>query len=397
MATKVLALASGVTGLADHRVLNSAMMAPAGAMDVQSGVLPGVGSGNLSTVSAMVARVSPVKVLIANGVSSALGAYLLVSDANVDITFDAGEAAVPRTDRIIARVFDDANDGSGSTTGGIYYLKGTSGGSASALPTNSVLLYEMVIPAGASSGGGGVNFANATDRRTYTVAQGGILPVKNNTDMSSIYLPYEGMTIYRTDIDVIYTYDGTTWRPRGQATASSFANLSTINNPYDGMLAVARDTDVAYIYSGSSWLAVAASTSYERPLTILRKSVITNVDNNGEILTWDIEDVDTHGYHSTGSRITPSIPGWYRFTTQITFASNATGRRAAAIYYNGGSARYGSIIPGSSAGNIAVNSTRTIYADGDDYFEVFAYQNSGGALDTADIVGVYFECEFIRP
>ena len=90
MAIKVLALASGVTGLADHRILNGAMMQPAGQLAVRSGVLPGATSGNLSTVSAMVARVAPVKVLINNSISAALGPYLLVSDANVDITFDAG-------------------------------------------------------------------------------------------------------------------------------------------------------------------------------------------------------------------------------------------------------------------------------------------------------------------
>lgn len=257
MAIKVLALASGVTGLADHRVLNGAMMQPAGQISVRSGVLPGATSGNLSTVSAMVARVAPVKVLINNSISSALGPYLLVSDANVDITFDAGEAAVPRVDRIIARAYDNTNDASGSTLGNIYYLKGTSGGSATALPNNSVLLYEMTIPAGASAGGGGVNFANAVDQRAYTVAQGGIIPIKSNTEMSAISSPHEGMTIYRTDLDVLYVYDGSAWRAKGTPNVASSANLGDINGPYDGLMAVTRDTDNIYVYSGSTWKLTA--------------------------------------------------------------------------------------------------------------------------------------------
>lgn len=254
MAVKVLALASGVTGLADHRILNGAMLAPAGLLHARAGILPSPGGGNLTTVSAMVARVAAVKVVIQNGVSSALGPYLLVSDADVDITFDAGEASVARTDRIIARVYDDTNDGSGATTGAIEYLKGQAAGPATALPTNSILLYEMSVPAGASSGSGGLNFANAQDRRVYTVTSGGILPVASNTEMTSITSPYEGMTCYRIDIDVLYVYDGTTWRPRGQASVASSANLTNINNPNDGMIAVARDTDWIYIYDGSSWI-----------------------------------------------------------------------------------------------------------------------------------------------
>jgi hypothetical protein len=260
MAVKVLALASGVTSLADHRILNGAMLAPAGLLHARGGVIRTPGGGDLSTVSAMVARVAAVKVVIPNGVSSALGPYLLVSDANVDITFDAGEASVARTDRIIARAYDNTNDGSGLTEGSIYYLKGQASGTATALPTNSVLLYEISVPAGASAGSGGINFATAQDRRVYTTAHGGIIPIGSNTDMNAITSPYEGMTVYRTDIDILYVYDGTTWRPRGQANVASSANLTNINNPYDGMIAVTRDTDYIYVYNGTTWNPIQGYT-----------------------------------------------------------------------------------------------------------------------------------------
>lgn len=268
MAIKVLALASGVTGLADHRVLNGSMMTPAGQLQVRSGVLPGSGGFDLSTVSAMVARVAPGKALIANGVSSSLGPYLLVSDANVDITFDAGEASVARVDRIIARAYDNTNDGSGDTKGDVYYLKGQASGAATALPTNSVLLYEMTIPAGASAGSGGVNFGNAVDQRSYTAAQGGIFPVASNTQMAAISSPHEGMTCYRTDLDVLYVYDGTTWRARGVANVASSANLTSINNAYDGQLATVRDTDYTYQYTGSTWKRVTADFNSQATVAV---------------------------------------------------------------------------------------------------------------------------------
>lgn len=145
--------------------------------------------------------------------------------------------------------------------------------------------------------------------------------------------------------------------------------------------------------------AIIAGT-IEKPLCILRKATVTNVANNGQVLSWDIEDRDTHGFHDTGtnpSRVTPNVAGWYRITATVHWASNATGRRAVAINFNGGSARYGQIIPGSSAGNLGVTETRTLLANGTtDYFEVFAYQNSGASLDTADIVGTVFEVVFER-
>lgn len=275
MAIKVLALASASTTLTDHRILNGSMLVSSGQVSARGGVLPGATSGDLSTVSAMVARVAPVKVVIPNGVSAALGPYLLVSDANVDITFDNGEAAVPRVDRIIARAYDNTNDGSGSTLGNIYYLKGTSGGSATALPTNSILLYEMTVPAGASSGGGGINFANAVDKRVYTAAQGGLFPVANLTDMNAISNPYEGMPIYRTDLDTTYIYDGTNFKPRGQISVASSATLSTIDNPWDGLLATVRDTDAIYSYNGTSWVYRAGD------ITAYAASAVDSAVTNG--------------------------------------------------------------------------------------------------------------------
>ncbi len=323
MAIKVLALASGVTGLADHRVLNGALVTSAGTIQVRGGVLPGSGAGNLSTVSAMVARIAPVKVVIANTVSAALGPYLLVSDANVDITFDAGEASVPRVDRIIARAYDNTNDGSGDTKGAIEYLKGQASGSATALPANSILLYEMTVPAGASAGSGGLTFANAVDQRVYTVANGAVFPVASNTAMGNITSPYEGMTIYRTDLDVLYVYDGTTWRARGVANVASSANLTSINNPYDGQIAVTRDTDAVYVYNGSTW---AQPKSYFVPLgRIVASGTQSLADATAVAITFSgTDDIDTHNQHnpaSNNTRITPNVAGYYRFKGTVAFSA----------------------------------------------------------------------------
>ncbi len=386
MAIKVLALASGVTSLSDHRILNGSMMTGEGTLDVRGGVIPGLGGGDLSTVSAMVARVAPVKVLIPNSVSANLGPYLLVSDSNVDVTFDPGEASVSRVDRIIARAYDDTNDGSGLTEGSVYYLKGQASGNATALPDNSVLLYEMTVPAGASAGTGGVNFGNAVDQRVYTVASGGIFPVKSNTDMSNITSPYEGMTVYRTDIDVLYVFDGTTWRPRGQASVASSASLTNINNPYDGMLAVTRDTDAVYVYNGSTW---AAPKQVTKPVgRIVATGAQSIPDNTATAIAFSATDeIDTHNFHnpsSNNTRVTPTVAGYYRFTgSYFSLAMTSPVSRSCYFRKNGTTA----IAPGPRDTGAQITSSQEVTAiiecnGTTDYVELMAQQDSSGAVNT---------------
>lgn len=416
MAIKVLALASSVTGLTDHRILNGSMLMSAGQLAARGGVLPGATSGNLSTVSAMVARVAPIKVVIANGVSAALGPYVLVSDASVDITFDAGEAAVPRVDRIIARVYDNTNDGSGSTTGSVYYLKGQASGAATALPTNSLLLYEMTIPAGASSGGGGVNFANAVDKRVYTVANGGIPPVANNTDMAAIVSPYEGMTVYRTDLDVLYVYDGTNFKCRGVPSVAASANLSGIDNPYDGLVATTRDTDALWIYSGSTWVTPKAP---DIPIgRLVAQAAQTLADNTQVALTFGTssEVYDTHNFHSestNNSRVTPTVAGYYRVYGTVFMTSLANGTTLDLNVRTNGA---NNLAPGPRLGGAAGHSvaggafstaqawsisvTALVSMNGStDYFELMARQNSDASDDTnaSSQFSSVLEWEFIRP
>lgn len=388
MAVKVLALESAVTTLQDHRELNGGLAQAAGNISVRSGIFPGgTSAASLSTVSAMVARVGSFKAIINNGVSAALGPYMFVSDSTVDITFDAGEAAVPRVDRIIARVYDDVNDGSGDTKGEVEYLKGQASGSATALPTNSILLYEMTIPAGASSGGGGVNFANAVDQRDYTVASGGIMPVKSNTIMSAISAPFEGMTIYRTDLDVLYSYDGSTWRPRGVATVASSANLTDINNPYDGAVAVTRDTDAVYVYSGSTW---AQPKAFFKPIgRMVATGNQTLADNTQVAIQFSAaDDIDTHGQHnpaSNNTRVTPNVPGYYRFYGVGFFNEQASPNVLDVNFRLNGSTNLagGTRHPGNASHAMGLVAQVTVLMNGTtDYIEFYMRQDSGGSDTT---------------
>lgn len=388
MTIKVLALASGVTGLADHRNLEGNFAHQSSTTGIRSGVFAGPG-GALSTVSAMVARIAPVRIIINNGVSDALGPYLLVSDANVDITFDAGQPAVPRVDRVIARVRDNANDGSGSTAGSIEYLKGQSGGSATALPTNAFLLYEVTVPAGASAGGGGINFNTATaDKRVYTTANGGIIPVTGDTEMSAITNPYEGMSVYRKDWDVLYIYDGTTWRPKGTISVDTSTSLAFIEGPFSGQIAVARDTSAIYVYNGSTWIqpkspAIPVGALHQASAQSLASGTPTAITfGTGST------DFDTHTFHSestNNTRVTPSVPGYYLVVGHVHMSAAAYSQVVAAIQKNGTRVRPQNVMrPDTVSAASSAQTTAIVACNGStDYFELTGNQTSSGSQNTS--------------
>lgn len=397
MAVKVLALASGVTGLADHRMLNGALLAQSGAQAARGGVIVTPGGGDLSTVSAMVARVAGLRAVVPNSIASNLGPYLVVSDANTDITFDAGEASVPRVDRIIIRVRDNANDGSGSTAGSVEYLKGQASGSATAMPNNSILLYEMTVPAGASVGGGGVNFANAVDKRSFISIHGSISPSANNTAMTAIAGPYHGETTYRQDLSTFFTWDGTAWRAKGQISVASASNLSDINNPWNGLVAIARDTMRPWIYNGSAW---GQPGSLFVPVGHLIQQSGQSITNGGAAaLTFGTgsEVFDTHNFHDTSTnntRVTPNVPGYYRFTASVNFPAATYTQMGIAVSKNGTRLSPQTISrPDPASGSQQIQTTVTAVANGTtDYFEAVASQSSGSSQTTG--VSSTFETSF---
>lgn len=151
-------------------------------------------------------------------------------------------------------------------------------------------------------------------------------------------------------------------------------------------------------------IAKLLGVTYTKPLCILRKSTLpVAVATGGAAMTWDLEDADTHGWHSTvtnTSRITPiwPTPLWVTLTFTVHFAPSATGRRSAGIRVNGGTTNYGANIGGTSAGNHGATVTKRVLFNGStDYAEAFAFQDSGGNLNAVDGTSTVFEAEMCRP
>lgn len=111
-------------------------------------------------------------------------------------------------------------------------------------------------------------------------------------------------------------------------------------------------------------------------------------DSTFQALTFDTETFDTDTIHSTGTnptRLTCKTAGKYIVTGCIAFASNSTGFRIAALKVNAG-ANFD-----NAQRTTALNGTETHLTVSDifnfavnDYVELFAYQDSGGALNVVN-------------
>lgn len=111
-------------------------------------------------------------------------------------------------------------------------------------------------------------------------------------------------------------------------------------------------------------------------------------------LLFDAEDIDTDNGHSTSvntSRYTPVTAGRFQISGGFTFVANATGVRNCDLWKNGASINAGSASYPANGANIARYPVRTMTmtANGTtDFFELAAFQSSGGALLTDVSLGL---------
>lgn len=109
------------------------------------------------------------------------------------------------------------------------------------------------------------------------------------------------------------------------------------------------------------------------------------------VLTFDTENWDTDGMHSTSSntsRLVVVTTGLYACNFGVTFATNATSwrylniRKNAAGASGGGTSVYQGFTSGLAVSNNNITASFDVSLNAGDYLEVFASQNSGGNLAT---------------
>jgi hypothetical protein len=128
-----------------------------------------------------------------------------------------------------------------------------------------------------------------------------------------------------------------------------------------------------------------------RPIFKGYQSAAQSIANNSiTAITMDTEAVDSENGHSTSSntsRYVAPVAGWYLVIGQVAFAANGTGNRLVEIRINGAGAATNLaqtviLTPGAANGS-ALSAVSLIQLAAGDYVEVYGYQTSGGALNTA--------------
>jgi len=181
------------------------MMYDGRAVGARQGVRPGGtgfqvsvdGSLNI-TVKAGIAEVDP-------GLSTPQGPYRVAMTADDSTTLDVSphDPTNPRIDIVYIKVRDHDEDGSGLRDAVIAYTAGTPAGSPvqPSTPASSLLLASLAVPAVSGA-------VAVTDRRVWTVATGGILPVNVAGDIAAAL---KGRYRDRLDTNVLERDTGAAW------------------------------------------------------------------------------------------------------------------------------------------------------------------------------------------
>jgi len=282
--------------------------------------------------------VRDLKAVVYPGITTVSGPYLVGLPSETH-ELDPADATNPRVDIVVLRVYDDDEDSSGRREGVTEYIVGTAATSPvpPAPPPGAVLLASVLVPV---SGSGDPVL---TYEAPYTVASGGILPV-------------------RTDLEL----------PAGSS------------GLYDGSPRWRQDTHVLEVYDGAgAWLEVGRAVW---PKVRLRLSADQSIpDSSDETVIWNAKDYDIGGGHNSSvnpSRYTAPINGYYRVEARIHWAPNTSGRRMSWLWLNGSSV-VGSRdlrVPGTAESWPTV-SAATLPMTAGQYVEVRVQQNRGGSLN----------------
>lgn len=185
------------------------------------------------------------------------------------------------------------------------------------------------------------------------------------------------------------TITRTTWTNDTGSAASPNADGTLLNN---AALQAIYDKIDQMIAGGSPYNPIIFGGSVQidgQPHCWALHSTTQSLANNSwDPLSLDTDGVDVGAMHSTvtnTSRIT--IPtgqgGYYAILAQVGFALNSTGIRGVGIRLNGSSILHSQILPAYNTGaelhTIQASFHHTAAAG--DYYEVVAFQTSGGALN----------------
>lgn len=187
----------------------------------RAGLRPGPNTPSLSGTTISVFSGTAV---LYPGLTATSGPYLVQWPGN-EFTLDPADPTNPRKDIVILRVFDDDEDLSGRREAVNEYLVGTPAPSPTEPATPAGALKMAVIDVPAEGGGS----ATLTRTAQWTVASGGILPVRDDTELPTDRL-YEGLYADLNDDGVLKRYSGSAWETVARPNAVQVTSKTTDSN-----------------------------------------------------------------------------------------------------------------------------------------------------------------------
>ena len=188
----------------------------------------------------------------------------------------------------------------------------------------------------------------------------------------------------------------TTWTSGALSTTKPYIQVDGFGVNVDGgdlnvyqSLSVTNDLtvtgDTTLNGANSNWLSRVTATAAQS----LTNNTVTKLTFNTASLTPTTDSYDPQAwFDNANDRITVGQAGFYNITANVSFATNATGRRLVQIFVNG--ADRGSVqMTASTASTTIISVSTNIYLVATDYVEVHALQQSGGALNTVSVTGAY--------
>ncbi len=207
-------LSGGVVDAEDARLATGSLVA-AGNSPAQSrtGLRPAANAGRVAPTSPPSGKVqvNPFQAVIQGTRSPSAGSYLVTLDQakTIDVLGAVpAHATYARYDLIVVRQ-TDVQYGDTASAMTVSLVAGTPAQTPvePAVAGDVIVLARITVPANATT----IGLTQLQDRRVFTSAVGGVVPVNGEVHRPAV--PYAGQLVYRQDIRMLETYEGTAWKP----------------------------------------------------------------------------------------------------------------------------------------------------------------------------------------
>ena len=250
---------------------------------VAGGCLPSGGGLAVSAGSGMSVNVSTGYAVIPSSSGSTYGGYLgAAMSATSGLTVATSDPVNPRIDLVCATVSDV---GTSSSYWELQVITGTPAASpaAPALPSNSIPLASVLVPAGSTNVSGG----NITDARIFVAGQGGIIPVRNlGAALSALASAgYEGLYVHDQATHRLVHYNGSgaqkvpvllPWQPVLARRTTSVGSVSTAQTCLTAAITTDGSTDIEVYFQCCGIESSASATPFGGTFVLkLDSSVLT--------------------------------------------------------------------------------------------------------------------------